>query len=126
MRNLELNRNKSYIIAYKEKQLILDPEKNIHSPELYAVWNLKHFLVTKVTNLNPYNSHIFIYTDSGAWRTRVFKNWPDQMFIRNLKRNLKNRILYGLIKEPEMTNYSPSQDLIEGIKKKGLYNVRIN
>lgn len=116
MRDLEVERNKKYIDAYKLKQQALDPERSIHSPELYAIWNLKHFLVDKVTRLNPYNSNFFIYTDSGAWREHVFANWPDQKLVRNLKRKLGNRILYGQIYEPVFTpSFSPRRDLIEGI-----------
>lgn len=114
MRDLELERSMNYIKAYQEQQLALDPEKEIHSPELYAIWNLKHHLVAKVTYLNPYDSDLFIYTDSGAWRNRAFKDWPDQKFVRNLKRNLKDRILYGQIGEPDLNNFSPPQNFIEG------------
>lgn len=115
MHDLEVERQKKYIDVYKKSQLPLDPEKNIHSPELYAVWNLKHFLVAKVTRLNPYNSNFFIYTDSGAWRQRVLANWPDQKFVRNLKRNLGNRILYGQIEEAVVKpTFSPHQILIGG------------
>jgi hypothetical protein len=40
MRVLEVDRNMSYADNYLNKQLDLDREKNIHNPNLYAIWNL--------------------------------------------------------------------------------------
>lgn len=113
MRDLEIERNKVYIEAYKKQQILLDPEHTIHSPELYAVWNLKHFLTSNAARINPFNSEFFIYTDSGAWRTRVFKNWPYQHFIRNLSNFLDNRVIYGQVSELTVDDI-PNKDLLEG------------
>jgi hypothetical protein len=106
MHELELARARSYINSYFTKQYCLDPEKHIHSPELYAVWNLKTYLVFISARLNPYNSEFFIYTDSGAWRGKVLANWPDQVFVRELAEKLDQRILYGQV--------GKSNDIIQG------------
>lgn len=97
MKEFEIFQNKKYIKVYKEKQWFLDAEKDIHSPELYAVWNLKHYLLTKISLLNPYKSKFFIYTDSGAWRVKKFSNWPDENFIQNVSKKIGERILYSQV-----------------------------
>jgi hypothetical protein len=114
MRELGKDRNQKYIQSYQEHQLSLDPEKALHSPELYAVWNLKHYLLKKVAHLNPYKSKFFIYTDSGAWRGSKFKNWPDEEFVKALAAKLGDRILYGQVGKPVMNHFNPLQDFIEG------------
>ena len=53
MAELEMTRKRLYRIEYEHRQLELDPESSIHSPELYAVWNLKIHLVRRVVDLNP-------------------------------------------------------------------------
>jgi hypothetical protein len=99
MRVLEVYRNMSYADNYKNKQLDLDREKNIHNPNLYAIWNLKTFILKLVADENPFKSEYFIYTDAGAWRQRVFENWPDENFIYRLIRFQQNRILFGQISD---------------------------
>ena len=115
MSELEKFRNKSYLKIYKEKQLKLDLEKNKHSPELYAVWNLKTYLMKKVTQENPFKSKFFIYTDSGAWRNRKFNNWPDELIVKNVSKKLKNRILYGQIGFPDKDAFLTNGTFIQGL-----------
>ena len=67
LNDIENKRNKKYIDSYKYIQNSLDPEKNIHSPDLYLIWNTKSYLMNLIAQENPHNSKIFIYTDSGAW-----------------------------------------------------------
>lgn len=45
-----------------------DPEKHIHSWELYAVWALKQEFVHRAINLNAYNSQYFVWCDIGCFR----------------------------------------------------------
>lgn len=114
MREFEIKRNKIYIPIYQTKQWLLDKENYRHSPELYAVWNLKHYLLEKISNLNSYNSKFFIYTDSGAWRERIFTNWPCEEFISDLIQKLDNRILYGQVGVTHNSKFFPDLDLIQG------------
>lgn len=51
----------------------LDPEKNIHSPELYMVWAEKSEFLQKVSNDNPFNSDFFLWCDIGCFRNRQDK-----------------------------------------------------
>ena len=55
-------------IAKWKRQVDQDPEKTIHSWELYAVWALKQEFVHKAINLNAYNSQYFVWCDIGCFR----------------------------------------------------------
>ena len=79
------------------KQWEIDPERKHHSPDLYAVWNLKHYFLERVSSLNTYKSKFYIYTDSGAWRENSFTNWPDQSFVQQVAEKIGDRILYGQV-----------------------------
>ena len=115
MNELENTRNKIYINEYKNNQWQKDPEKNIHNPELYAIWNLKAFICNKTIHLNPYHSKFFIYTDLGAWRHQIIPNWPDQNFTQILHKKLNNRMLFGQINYVDDSNlFEITRDSIEG------------
>lgn len=111
---LEIKRNKTYLEKYLLNQEILDPDKKTHSLELYAIWNLKLYLLNKTAYLNPFDSKFFLFTDSGAWRGKVFKKWPDHRFIIDLGIKLNDKILFGQINEPDPKNFSIFKDLIQG------------
>ena len=118
MRDLELERNRNYTWNYKNVQLKLDSESHIHTPDLYALWNLKTFMVDKIAKENYYKSSTFIYTDSGAWRDQVIKNWPDETFVDKLNHLSRGRILLGQLREKTSKSEGkivfPYFDLIEG------------
>jgi hypothetical protein len=46
----------------------MDPEKGIHSPELYQVWYEKKEFVRRAIELNPFDHDDFVWTDAGAIR----------------------------------------------------------
>ena len=46
----------------------IDPEKGIHSPELYAVWAMKQECVRDTIHQNPFNSKWFVWCDVGIQR----------------------------------------------------------
>jgi hypothetical protein len=94
LRKLEVDRNMSYVDNYLNKQLDLDKEKNIHTPHLYAIWNLKTFALKSIADKNPFKSEYFIYTDAGAWRQRVSESWPDVNFIYGLVLFQKNSLIF--------------------------------
>lgn len=113
MGEFEKSRNRTYLESYIFQQNDMDPENLIHSPELYAIWNLKMYLLNKTAHLNPFRSEFFLFTDSGAWRERVFSNWPDVEFAIELGRNLQDRILMGLINQPIGKKLSIREDFIQ-------------
>lgn len=114
MRELETSRGRTYINLYLTDQIELDPEKHLHSPELYAVWNLKPYLLNKTAHLNPYKSNFFLYTDSGAWRTRQFPNWPDEGFVSQLTSKLEDRILFGEVGPASYFATNKRANIIQG------------
>lgn len=46
----------------------IDPEKEIHSPELYAIWYEKKEFVLRTMEMNPFGSDHFIWCDAGICR----------------------------------------------------------
>ena len=95
MKENERQRKKNYTWYYKHEQLEVDREKEIHNSNLYALWNLKTFIVDKIAQENFYNSSSFIYTDSGAWRHQLIKDWPDRYQVMNLIEHLNGKVLLG-------------------------------
>ena len=81
---------------------------------------MKTFIVDKIAQENFYNSSAFIYTDSGAWRHQLIKDWPDLNQVMNLIEHLNGKVLLGqLVDEKELlldetSRQFPDVDLIEG------------
>lgn len=46
----------------------LDPERGIHSPELYAIWTAKSWMLHEAAKVNAFKSERFFWVDIGAWR----------------------------------------------------------
>lgn len=66
--------------SFWEQQHMMDPEKTIHSPELYKVWYEKKEFVKRAIALNPWNHTDFVWCDAGICRSEAFakvlKNFP--------------------------------------------------
>ena len=50
----------------------IDPEREKHSPELYAIWYEKKEFVLRAINMNPFGSDQFVWCDAGICR---FPEW---------------------------------------------------
>ena len=112
MKSLELERNNSYIQNYLNDQIKIDPEMSLHNPNLYAIWNLKPFIMKLFSKTNPYKSDFFIYTDTGAWReSRILTYWPDIEFVKKLHKEIGDKMLLGQI-QPKTDDIF--RDTIEG------------
>ena len=59
-----------FVLAWKlwEQQNTLDPEKQIHTPELYVIWNEKVNFLAEAIKDNPFDSDYFLWTDIGSFR----------------------------------------------------------
>lgn len=61
----------------------IDREKNIHSPELYAVWALKQEFVNLAIDMNPFSSNWFVWCDIGIHRDiklhSYYENFPNNV-----------------------------------------------
>jgi hypothetical protein len=68
-----------------ESDWLIDREKNIHSPDLYKVWNEKIFFVERAIRENIYNSSSFFWTDIGSFRDKErlvdFKTYPSPNYL---------------------------------------------
>ena len=64
----EWTSTKNFPVGFWEKQHTIDPEKNLHSPELYKVWYEKKEFVKRAIELNPWNHTDFVWTDAGICR----------------------------------------------------------
>jgi len=66
----------------------LDPEKYIHSPELYAVWTCKTYFLEEGLRNSKTNGFDFtwaFWNDAGSFRDdQEFTVWPDQHRIREI------------------------------------------
>lgn len=58
-------------------QHALDPERGIHSPELYAIWDAKPWFTAAAAAADPFKSHLFMWADAGSFRNHRFEAWPD-------------------------------------------------
>jgi hypothetical protein len=99
-----------------EKQYAADPEKAIHSVELYKVWYEKKEFVLKAIEANPFQSKKFVWTDAGCMRDPVFeqilqKNYPVGSRIP------EDRIL--LLNVAPFTKSDEIVDTINGVTIKG-------
>lgn len=46
----------------------MDPERNWHSPELYAIWTAKSWMLSEAAKSNTFRSKRFFWIDIGAFR----------------------------------------------------------
>lgn len=60
--------NTAFPSGFWENQYSLDPEKAIHSPELYKVWYEKKEFVRRAIEMNPFDHDDFVWTDAGIVR----------------------------------------------------------
>ena len=114
MSELETRRNMSYAHNYQQAQPTFDIE-TYHTPNLYALWNLKPYLTYRASQLNPYESEFFFYTDSGGWRQGIIPNWPNDSFVRHVvtTRLTGDRVLLGQVGEPDEESF-PFGSFLQG------------
>jgi hypothetical protein len=114
LKEIEQKRKKNYTLNYKHIQNTLDPEKEIHNPDLYLLWNIKSYITNKIAQENPFDSKIFIYTDSGAWRHDSLIDWPNELFIKKVSNIIQDKILLAQISDADKSIHIPLVDCIEG------------
>jgi len=66
----------------------IDGEKNIHSIDLYKVWNEKLNFISKAIEINLFNSQYFYWIDIGCFRKKCtglnynnFQKWPNTKIL---------------------------------------------
>lgn len=85
IRFVDLPVDQFYVYSYYsdlKKQKDIDPERDIHSVELYMIWNEKVSFIQRSMNLNPFNSSHYCWIDIGVVRdsrlSNVMMNFPEQ------------------------------------------------
>lgn len=81
-----------------KSQHSIDPERDIHFPELYFIWDAKPWMLHSAAELNPYDSDYFFWVDSGSFRhDHKLKHWPDIDRVQHVFRGNEDRVLFGNI-----------------------------
>lgn len=57
-----------YIEQWRTEQYTLDPEKSIHVPELYMIWNEKFKFVERAIEYNFFDAELYVWMDIGMVR----------------------------------------------------------
>ena len=91
----------------------LDPEKAVHSPELYAIWAEKAFFVHKAIQLNPFHTDFFFWCDIGAFRDpsvprAVLDSFPSTAHLK------RDKLLLQAIAPMCPADYEPQPDALPG------------
>lgn len=76
----EWSSSKNFSQAFWERQYEKDPEKNIHSIDLYKIWYEKKEFVKMAIRINPWGHTDFVWTDAGICRnpsmTGLIRDFP--------------------------------------------------
>lgn len=88
MQELETIRKCRYMFDY----LLVDKTKRI---EQTALENLRVFLARKTAIDNPYSSKYFFYVDIESFQARLFRQWPDKVFLGEVMNRIGDRVLFG-------------------------------
>lgn len=76
---------------YWNKDYRRDPERHIHNPRLYTVWNEKTSMVHKAMQMNCFNTEFYCWCDIGCFRSKedvqLFESWPSGDFLKCAKRD---------------------------------------
>jgi hypothetical protein len=113
-------------------QVDMDGEEQIHSLDLYAIWNAKAWMLEYVALQNPFKTAYFLCVDTGAFRSTKYRfgSWQNhrkavQIFQKDgpqkLLLDLINRLPQKVCAKPRTGStqnnleHGPiSQDLVEG------------
>jgi hypothetical protein len=108
----EIDTWKLYQTKWKE-HVELDPERHIHSPELYAIWAQKAFFVEKAIHENPFQTDFFFWCDIGEFRdphvpSSILESFP---MIDHMERD---KIILQSVGNVIPTDWVPRRDGIRG------------
>jgi hypothetical protein len=99
----------------------MDPEKHIHSPELYAIWAQKAFFVDRVVQFNPFDTDFFFWCDIGAFRdpnvsSVILDSFPTTHYLE------RERILFQSVGNVTTAEWARREDGIRGEAITSLWN----
>jgi hypothetical protein len=87
-------------VSFDTWQMDIDPEKSIHSPDLFSIWNGKSWLLNHSASLNLFSSKYHFWIDAGSFRQfdsrKPLRRWPNSKFVDTIFCGRENRLLFGL------------------------------
>ncbi|ATZ80617.1 putative glycosyltransferase [Bodo saltans virus] len=93
-----------YIDIFRETYKI-DPEKDIHTPELYLLWAEKMFFIKEISIINPFNSKWFFWSDIGCCRKNdIVNNLLTYPNYKNIIDCDINKIIFSKIENYDKLN----------------------
>ena len=111
------------MMSFWEKQVALDPEKEMHNPELYAIWGLKQELVRIAIAHNYFQSKWFAWCDMGIQRYSALQDYY-MTFPRDTSRLCKDGRMAFLeidkIPESYVNDWKEGKPLIYPVPKNTL------
>jgi hypothetical protein len=88
---------------YEGYQNSIDPENEYHTAELYAVWNVKAWLLNytshSMTEWGMPETQIYLWTDTGAFRSESLPvtHWPQPNIVAKIFKKYPDRVLFNQI-----------------------------
>lgn len=97
-----------------------DPEKHIHSPELYAVWAQKSVFVERAIQCNPFHTDYFFWCDFGIFREdyskEIMNSFPQTRYLYS------NKIILNAVQAMSKEEWSPMPDGLMGVEVSHSWN----
>jgi hypothetical protein len=89
-----------------------DPEREIHTPELYALWYEKKEFVRRAIEMNPFGSEVFVWCDAGICRHKEYsaplRNFPLAPLVP------RGKMLVLQVDPFQSSDWAPKEDGIPG------------
>lgn len=90
-----------------EQQKQIDPEKDIHTLELYMIWNEKPYFIKRAMDLNIFNSTHYCWVDIGMVRdsrlSSVMLNFPQSSSLKYFY-NI-DKVCFSVIEPKNLSNF---------------------
>jgi hypothetical protein len=97
-----------------------DPERHIHSPELYAIWAQKSGFVERAIQCNPFHTEYFFWCDFGIFREEypigIMNSFPHTRYL------YKDKIILHGIQAMSKEEWHPMPDGLMGIEVTHTWN----
>lgn len=97
-----------------------DPEKSIHSPELYAIWAQKSVFVEHAIQVNPFHTDYFFWCDFGIFREdyskEIMNSFPNTRYL------YENKIIINAVQPMSKEEWTPTHDGLYGIEVSSSWN----
>lgn len=97
-----------------------DPEKHIHSPELYAIWAQKSVFVERAIQCNPFHTEYFFWCDFGIFReeysAEIMNSFPHTRYLYT------DKIILNAVQPMSKEEWMATPDGLMGIEVSSSWN----